>query len=428
MREFRSPVIALGGDLTALGLATILGKRGIDVYLVVDRRDQATFSKYCKGTVMAPGIRRNKDVLRRVLTKMARSLSRRAVVYPTSDLDSLNLAELKNDLPDDCHCVVGDKEAVKILVNKSEFYKTLARYGIDYPFTHFPEDLEEVRRVGAKITYPILIKPSITQLFTERLHVRAKGFVARSPRELTDYYRLATRNGIEVIFQEIIPGPPSHSYQLEGYYDATFRPTVLFARQRLRIWPPDFGNTTLCVSIPLERLANEKQMVSDFIRAIGYQGLMSAEFKRDSRDGMLKLLEINCRAWWHIWLSACCGADIAFSSYLDAIGEKTEYVENYETGVKSIYLLLDLLASGNMLLNRNLGFLEWLTSLRGITRFSFFPRDDLSPFIMDCANLFFRFLSTISRKRVRALLSASPTELGVRDSSVKDALSSQPHG
>lgn len=398
MRKFRSPVIALGGGLTALGLATILGKRGIDVYLVVDRKDQATFSKYWKGIVMAPGIRHNKDVLREVLTKMARSLGRRAVVYPTSDLDSLNLAELKNDLSDDCHCVVGDKEAVKILVNKSEFYKTLARYGIDHPLTYFPKDLEDVRRVGAKITYPVFIKPSISQLLIERLDVRTKGLIAHSPRELTDYYRLATRNGIEVMFQEIIPGPPSHSYQLEGYYDAIFRPTVLFARQRLRIWPLDFGNTTLCVSIPLARLANEKKMVSDFVKVIGYRGLMSAEFKRDSRNGMLKFLEINSRVWWHIWLSARCGADIAFSSYLDAIGEKTEYIENYETGVKSIYLLGDLLASGNMLLNRNLGFLEWLTSLRGITKFAFSPSDDLSPFIMDCANQFFQFLSTSSYK------------------------------
>jgi predicted ATP-grasp superfamily ATP-dependent carboligase len=194
-----------------------------------------------------------------------------------------------------------------------------------------------------------------------------------------------TRYGIEVMFQEIIPGPPRNSYQLEGYYNMDHSPTVLFARQRLRIWPPDFGNTTLCVSIPLSKLAKEKGIVNEFMRTIGYHGLMSAEFKEDERDGTLKFLEINARAWMHFWLSARCGADIIFSSYLDAIGEKTEYVEEYETGVKSIYLLADLGASMKMFLDRDLGFSDWISSLSGDVEDALFQRKDLSPFMMHCA-------------------------------------------
>lgn len=402
MEKFGDPVIVLGGGLTGLGLVRTLGRRGIDVYLVVDRKDEVVFSKYCKGSFVASGMRYNREILKKLLRKIGRSLSRRVVVYPTSDLDALNLSELKDDLSDDCHFVVGDKEPVKVLVNKSKFYKALDRSGIDYPVTYFPEDMEDARRIGAKITYPIFIRPSITQLFNEILSIGTKGFIAYSSRELMEYYRSATRYGIEVMFQEIIPGPPSNSYQLEGYYNMDHRPTVLFARQRLRIWPLDFGNTTLCVSIPLAKLAKEKKMVNEFIRKIGYNGLMSAEFKKDVRDGTLKFLEINARAWWHFWLSAKCGVDIIFYSYLDAIGEKTKYIEEYETGIKSIYLLYDLATSAKMLLNGNLSFPNWISSLHGSKQFAFFQGGDLSPFIMDCATKGLLLLKRELRRFTRA--------------------------
>jgi len=405
MENYRNPVVILGGSITALGMVRAFGKRGIDVYLIMDKKGIATFSKYCKKRFVAPRMGRERSTLKNLLTKIGKNLGRRAVVYPTSDLDALNLAELKEELPDNYHFVVGDKEPVEILVNKSRFYKALDRSarGISYPVTYFPQDLEDVRRIGTKLTYPVFIRPSITPLFSQIFGKGMKGFIAHSPRELTDYYRLVTRRGIEVMFQDIIPGPPSNSYQLEGYYDTNSLPTVLFARQRLRIWPPDFGNTTLCVSVPLTKLAKEKTMVNEFIRTIGYNGLMSAEFKEDTRDGILKFFEINARPWWHFWLSAKCGADIVYSSYLDAIGERTEYTEEYKTGVKSMYLTNDLLVFASAFLNGSLDFPGWLSSLRGVAQFADLEREDFSPFIMDCVGQVSSFLNRLLRKTSKAI-------------------------
>jgi len=386
MRKFPNPVIVLGANVTALGLARILGKRGIDVYLAIDRKDDAIFSKYCKRSFIAAGMERDREILKDLLIKIGKSLTKRIVVYPTSDLNALYLSELKYDLPDDYHFVVGDKEPVEILVKKSKFYKALHRSGIHYPVTYFLEDMSDVRQIGSKITYPVFIRPSITEIFNQKFDHR-KGFIAYSQRELIYYYRLTTRHNIEVMFQEIIPGPASNSYQLEGYYNKDHRPTVLFARQRLRIWPQGFGNTSLCVSIPLAKLIKEEEMINDFMRKIGYQGLMSAEFKKDPRDGILKLFEINARAWWYIWLSARCGADIVFSSYLDAIGEETDHVDEYETGVKSIWLRNDLMASGKAFLDGKLTFQGWIKSLRGVKQFTYFSRGDLSPFMMHCTTM-----------------------------------------
>jgi len=148
MESFRNPVVVLGGSLTALGMVRTFGKHGIDVYLIIDEGERvASFSKYCKRSFMAPGMRLDRRILKNFLTRIGKSFSRRAVIYPTSDLDTLNLAELKDELPDDYHFVVGDKEPVKILVNKSNFYAALDSNGINYPVTYFPEDMERVAQL-----------------------------------------------------------------------------------------------------------------------------------------------------------------------------------------------------------------------------------------------------------------------------------------
>jgi len=382
--RFLNPVVVIGTGMTALGVARTLGRHGIDVYAVTDKRDPVVFSKYCKKSFTIDETKHHKGILKRLLIEIGKSLSKRAVVYPTSDMDALNLAELKNELSDDYFFVVGDKEPVETLVNKKKFYRVLSNAGIAYPQTYSPENLKEAHELATKLDYPIFIRPAITQMFSWAFPENGKGFVAHSPSELENYYSLATQHGIDVMFQEIIPGPPANSYQLEGYYNSKYNPLVLFARQRLRIWPPGFGNTTLCVSTPMANLTEEKDSINKLIAAIGYNGFASAEFKKDERDGALKLLEINARPWWHFWLSESCGVDIALTSYLDAIGEieETAPKAHYELGVKSVSLFDDVMAAAHMLRNKKLRLHEWTSSFRGVRCDAFLSKDDLLPLII----------------------------------------------
>jgi predicted ATP-grasp superfamily ATP-dependent carboligase len=384
MDRFRHPVIVVGAGPNALGLVRSFGRRGIDVFLVSDKRNPAGFSKYCRKSFMISGVSHDRAVLENALREVGKRCSRKPVVYPTSDMAALNLAELKGVLADDYYFVVGDSGAVRTLVDKKRFYKVLSEHRIAYPRTYFPTDAKEIRILGTQLDYPIFVKPSITQLFSRAFPRAGKGFVAHTLRELSYYYRLAAHHGIEVMFQETIPGPAANSYQLEGYYNARHSPLVVFTRQRQRIWPPDFGNTTLCVSIPLAKLAAERSMIDRFLATIGYNGLMSAEFKRDDRDGVLKLLEINARPWWHLWLSEKCGVDIALISYLDAIGnaEVQSQNEQYEVGVKSLHLINDIRAAAHMFSTKELSSHEWVSSLKGKKCFAFFSRNDPLPFIV----------------------------------------------
>ena len=69
--------------------------------------------------------------MKRLLIEIGKGLTKSVVVYPTSDLAAINLSELKEELPDDYFFVVGDKEAVRTLINKKDFYEVLSKLGIE---------------------------------------------------------------------------------------------------------------------------------------------------------------------------------------------------------------------------------------------------------------------------------------------------------
>ncbi|MFW9887029.1 MAG: hypothetical protein ACFFER_02530 [Candidatus Thorarchaeota archaeon] len=401
MTRSLNPVVVVGGGSTGHGLARSLGRRGIAVHVISHRGDPAAYSRYFVRRFTIDKERYDRLALKRALKEISKEFSKRGVVYPTSDLDALNLAKLKEELPDDYYFVVGGEEAVRTLVDKRKFYEELSKNDIVHPQTYFPDDLMDAQLLGAKLDYPVFIRPSITQLFAEAFPRHGKGFLAHTSRELGYYYRLAKRNGIDVMFQEVIPGPPSNSYQLEGYYNENHISLAMFARQRLRIWPPGFGNTTLCRSIPMKTLTEQRRSIDNFIANIGYHGLVSAEFKMDERNEEMRLLEINARPWTHFWLSERCGVNIAFASYMDSIGEGgVPLLSNrYEIGVKSMVLSADIRAALTLIWNKKLGFREWASSLRGVRCFAFLSRDDMSPFIFASLTQGYTLLKILLSKR-----------------------------
>lgn len=380
----KNPVLIFEGGLNSLVAARYFNKYGLTVYLATtEKSDFSLFSRYFKKEYLIPNLWDSEN-LKRTLKRVSKRTNKRLAIYAGTDLAAFYLSKLKSEVRDDYHFVVADHEATKILVEKRKFYQQLEKNHTNYPTTFYPNDITEANKIKSRINYPVFIRPNITKLFLNEFgHNHRKGFIARSAKELVHYYKLAKSHNVSVMFQEIIPGPPTNSFQLETYYDKEFCSTGFFARQRLRIWPLDFGNTTLCVSIPLSRFDNERKELNNLMKNIRYNGLASAELKIDPRDNKPKFLEVNARLWSHFWLSAECGVDILLSSYLDAIGEKNVYPTTYKVGIKSVYFTYDIIASARLLMAHELRFRDWISSYKGKKVPALLNRRDPLPLIMD---------------------------------------------
>ena len=156
-----------------------------------------------------------------------------------------------------------------------------------------------------------------------------KGFLVNNRDE---GLRAMERVEFPIMLQEFIPGPPTAGYFVEGFVNRNGCTCALFARRRLRMYPPRLGNTTFMVSVPLEEVAGAVASLQGLFQALEYRGIFSAEFKYDERDGFFKLLEINARPWWYVDAPARAGMDVCSMAYRDALNLPVEPRNGYVSG------------------------------------------------------------------------------------------------
>ncbi|MCJ7424822.1 hypothetical protein MUP01_11240 [Candidatus Bathyarchaeota archaeon] len=382
MKRFPFPAILFGGDsVNALGVLRNLGRNGVAVYYVTDRKTEAVFSRYCKRSFVIPNIERDRKILMTFLTNFEKKIGSSAVIFSGSDMFCLGLSSLENEMSRGYHVLLPKSDVVETLVNKRKFYRSLDKYAISHPATYFPESIDDIEAISKETGYPVYVRPSISQVFSEIF--RKKGFIARSREELFKYFTLAARYKIDVLVQEIVPGPATSIFGICGYFDKNGDPCGLFAYRRLREWPRGFGNNSLIESIPVCSLPSIKTCTLEYLHDLRYHGLMEAEFKKDSRDGQFKFLEVNARSWWQNSFPTKCGINLVFAAYLDAIGEKPDLNEDYAAGLRWSYFLTDTRSVIPLLKTGEITVGAWLSSLRMVDDWAYFSIDDLIPWILN---------------------------------------------
>jgi len=400
LNKYENPAIVIGGGVNGLGIIRNLGRKGVEVYSVVDEKDHSVHSKYCKDYFVLPGVGHDFHKLETFLAKFEHELIRKAVLFPTSDMAAINVSSLIGEMDKYVACI-SDREVIETLVRKKRFYHSLINRGVPHPRTLFPGEKESLTNIEDEVVFPVFVKPSVSQTFAMRFG--RKGFVANSKEELNRYLSLMDKNQIDVMVQEIVAGPPTNHYFIDGYFDRNSRLLAIFARRRLRMWPLDFGNSTTCVSVPISEVVDMKETIIKYLASIGFRGIFSAEFKRDSRDNVGKLLEVNARSWWFNSFPSACGVNIIFTAYLEAIGEVPENSGDYETGKYLIYFIEDLKCSIPMSIQGKLSFREWVSPMLGKKDWVIFANDDLRPFVM---NLLQTLKDTVKqRKKIAAMTS-----------------------
>ena len=165
------------------------------------------------------------------------------------------------------------------MVHKTKFYRSLREWRIPHPLTLYPDEVS-MQEMKQQLSFPVYIRPDRSHEFVERFN--RKGFVAYTILELHRYLRLVEKEGIDVMVQEIIPGPTTNGYTIRGYLDKRSEPLVLFANQKIR-QPSTFSNNCVKVSIPISQVADFCDTVVKYLTSLRYRGLFGVEFKLESK-------------------------------------------------------------------------------------------------------------------------------------------------
>jgi predicted ATP-grasp superfamily ATP-dependent carboligase len=258
-----------------------------------------------------------------------------AVLLPCSDDWAGAIGEMPGDLKARFPCSLAPRAALSTLIDKGTFAGVLRSLAIPHPLTHLVATEDDLSALDPALLAGAFWKPRLSHTFLP--HFGVKAFRIEGPEEGFALWRTAHAAGFDVVLQEYVPGPPTAHYFIDGFVDRDGRVSARLARRRLRMDPPDFGNSTYMETVPLSEVAPAAQSLDRLLQGLGYRGIFSAEFKQDARDGSFKMLEVNSRAWWYVGFAADCGVDVCEMAYRDALGLGVPAVEQYAVGARCVY-------------------------------------------------------------------------------------------
>ena len=260
------------------------------------------------------------------------------VVYPTDDLQLVNLHALYDEVSSFCYLPF-NRDTVMQASDKYFQYKTCDRIGVPYPKSvnaKTVEDLDAIKLLG----FPLLIKPST------RMDLTMGVFRSLYLNSFTEYevekIHLAAliTEGISFTVSEYIPGDDTNIYAYTCFRNEEGEILNEWTGKKLTQYPDNFG--VFC-SASNEAPSDISTQGRSLVAALDAYGIVQPEFKYDCRDGKFKLMETNLRSMmWHRTGSSS-GVKLHETQFKYATGQKiTHYHQDKSRSVHFVLMLHEI--------------------------------------------------------------------------------------
>lgn len=368
------PAVLLGGDGTAVPVARSLGRAGIPVHALGGRPDPVRRSRHVVQYVDIGG---GEGVQERSLEWLMGTATP-SVILPCSDEGLELVARNRDALTGRGHIPIeADDQRLLDMLDKERTHELAVEHGISVPRTRTIHDADELRQAVEEIGFPCALKPLHAHEF--RRVFDGKGFVADTWSDLEEFFRLSEQAGVEMLVTEMVRGPDRY-HSGYCYLDEHGESLLLFTKQKLRQYPITFGAGVYHVMDWNDEVA---ELTLRFSRAVGLRGLVNVEYKRDSRDGRLMLIEANHRFTASTALHLAAGLDVPLFVYNRLTGAPLPHVGRpYKEGATLWYPLDDYRAFKEYRRRGEMTTLEYLRSVARPQSFSIASLSDPGPLLL----------------------------------------------
>lgn len=311
---------------------------------------------------------------------LARQLGSKPVIIPAADIFVSALGKHVEALKDHFIFSLESIAVQAALATKEQQYALAAKHGLPIPRSTYIQSRADLERFAGEARFPCLLKPRHQRewdVLPEGNKLRGlKLITAETATELLDEYALTEPYRPEVMAQEIIAGGDDAKYCYLSVYGHGSRRLGHCVVHELRAYPVMFGSGSIVEPV----VDTEVAAVCDtFLRGIGYVGICEIEVKRDTRDGVVRLIEANPRFSVTADASVYAGVDIGWLHYLDLIGQTVDPMEATWLGFRHVVLRRDIPALPRYVEQRILTWGEIWKSYRGPLEFFDFDLHDIRP-------------------------------------------------
>jgi predicted ATP-grasp superfamily ATP-dependent carboligase len=316
-----------------MDLVRPLGLGGIRCAVVARPGDAICYSRFTTTVLPWADPWNEPGRLLEILLCFGASQPERPVLYYEGDWDLLLVSRERERLRRVFRFVIPDADLVEDLVDKARFLALAERLGLPTPRARLLAAGDTAAN-DVDLRFPVIAKPLIRQWETWRpLAGDAKALEVRTAEDLR---RLAARlgaAGIDVLAQELIPGPETSVESYHVYVDERGEVAGEFSGRKLRTHPAAYGYSTALV---ITDRPDVHALGRELVRRMNFRGLAKFDFKR-TPDGALHLLEVNPRfTLWH-HPGAVAGVNLPAIVYRDMLGLPRGPATRARPGVRWCY-------------------------------------------------------------------------------------------
>jgi len=368
------PVVLLGGGANALSVVRSLSKLGAKVHVINEPGAFVNFSRHARplDVPAAPG-----DEARAwaefLLGPKAEPLAG-AVLLTCSDPGLELIANHRDALAERFLLDESNPRAQLRMLGKLETYEEAVAAGVPTPAFRIIRSVEEIDAACADLLFPVIVKPRLSHVFEAQ--TGRKLFVAENADAMAGAVAAIESTGTESLVMEMIPGGDDLLCSYYTYLDEQNRPLFHFTKRIIRRYPLLQG--TACYHVT-DWIPEAAELGEKLFRHVGLRGLANVEFKRDLRDGKLKLIECNARFTASNCLVARSGIDLAEFVYNRLTGRPAPPTATFKQGVRLWDPIRDFQAYRALSRQGRLTFPGWLKGVLHRQTFPYFSWSDPLP-------------------------------------------------
>jgi D-aspartate ligase len=325
----------------SMDLVRPLALAGIRCAVVVPRGDVAAYSRFTCCVVPWADPARQADVLLERLLTFARRQAEPPVLFYGTDADVLFVSRHREALRDAFRFVIADGALVESLVDKGRFRELAERLGLPVPASRRVES-SSAPAEAVDLVFPVIVKP-VARGRGDWGGVAhgAKAIAASSAEELRSLWPKLAERRLEVMVQELVPGPETRIESYHAYVDEAGTVVGEFTGRKVRTDPPAYGETT---ALEITAAPEVRELGRDIAQRLGLRGVAKMDFKRDDA-GRLSLLEVNPRfnLWHHP--GARAGVNLPALVHADLSGGRRPASCRARPGVRWVYHVNDARAA-----------------------------------------------------------------------------------
>lgn len=359
-----------------MDLVRPLGLAGIDCAVVAKPQARARYSRFVRAVIEWADPAPDPEELVRRLTAFGARQPEPPVLYYGTDWDLLMVSRHRSRLATTFRFVIPDADLVERLVDKDRFAALAGDLGLPVPPSR--RVAADAPAGDADLRYPLIVKPVTRRVATWAAAAGGgKGVRVDEPAALHRLLDRLADAGVDVVLQELIPGPETRIESYHAYVDEAGVIAGEFTGRKIRTYPRELGYST---AVEITAAPDVAELGREVLRSIGLHGVAKLDFKRDPQ-GALHLLEINPRfnLWHHP--AALAGVNLPALTFADAVGLPRAAPGVARAGVRWCHVARDARARRD----EGIPLVAWLRWVGACEAKSGLAIDDLGPTVRGTA-------------------------------------------